>query len=544
MGNFFVLNLPNELFADVIDNLVSSIGIYKAFRLRTVNKQFNDAILHSIFDQSTDWHIDCNNPLRGRVSFMSTPLVARLLFAQTKLNPRRRPVLSAICRAAKALSVHGQQTDQQRLENTRAVCEAVALHLSAPDVLSLLAGSSPHSFSDAGDIQIAFSAAIIHGNIPEIHTLLAKGADVNYNVNHTYFSRPLQLATAQGRLDVVQILLDHGVDVHALAGVNADYMPYKSDAKAIRLVSYLSSNGSALRVACLAGHGHIVHALLQPRYGIATSGLEYEAAIMAATRGGHADLVVLLISKTGQPLASHLRQEIFWEASYHGREAIVRMMLIDHGVNVNSTRSEDRLSALQLATMGNRADVMRLLLDNGARDFDMSYRKGTPLLIAAERGHEEAVQVLIDYGADINLPSRHQHALEMAAIASQTHMLRLLLRNGADINAPSFIQIFTVGESALYFAIREGFQPAVRVLVEAGVPLSSTMIDKTRITRSPNLEGVVKTLLEIGAFTAESLHKARAENIVEPCSEPGLDTAEQERLARKKWEDSNWTGKY
>jgi hypothetical protein len=67
--------------------------------------------------------------------------------------------------------------------------------------------------------------------------------------------------------------------------------------------------------------------LLQPRY----------VNILTATRGGHAELVALLLTqKTEQSPTSllGLKRHIFLEASYYGHEAIVRMVL-KAGVDVN-----------------------------------------------------------------------------------------------------------------------------------------------------------------------------------------------------------------
>ncbi|KAL7273788.1 hypothetical protein RUND412_003330 [Rhizina undulata] len=116
-----IKNLPADIFADVIDALVRSIGIYKAVRLRTVNKLFDYAILRAIFDSQV---VNFHDPVQQLpIRRMCPPIVARLLFVQTKNNPNRSHVLFAISRAVQALA--GPQTDEvQRLERTRAICEA------------------------------------------------------------------------------------------------------------------------------------------------------------------------------------------------------------------------------------------------------------------------------------------------------------------------------------------------------------------------------------------------------------------------------------
>ncbi|KAF8243592.1 ankyrin [Wilcoxina mikolae CBS 423.85] len=545
-------NLPAELFAEVIDNLVPCIGPYKALRLRTVNKRFNDAILYSIFDNpAINWYRD-PGIYTDHYDFrqMTAPLSSRMLFAQIKRNPDRTHILSAICRAAKAcaLDEYGQQTYEQQLENTRTLCEAVAYHLRPTHIMAIYPCSClPHTISP--DLQNAFCATIFLGNISMIRTLLAKGADVN--ADNTYFSRPLQLAIIRGRLDIVQLLLDHGADANAIAASGKSWWPpairYYRETK----TCYWSSDGSPLRVACLAGQDHIVHVLLQPRYEVATSGVEYEAAIMAATLSGHTHLVALLIEKTGQPLASKLRQNIFWEASYYGRESIVQLM-IDNGMDVNARRSWRwfrHLTALQIAASRNRANVIRLLLNNGAQDQYISRPSGgTALLIAVDGGHEEAVQVLLDHGGDLN-SQLHKEALQRAAIKGQTHMIQFLLRMGADFNAPydpllgtsinrpsPYDSDLTVGEMTLSMAVERDNEQAVRVLAKAGVRLRPAMFGQKGVMQAP-ISGIVETLLETGAVTTELLEYART--LDPPNRNRSMSAHEQ-----KKWKTRDWYGKY
>ena len=426
-------------------------------------------------------------------------MAARLLFAQIKTNPDRSHVLSAISRAVQAL---GPQTDEQRLDNTRVVCEAAAEHLCTPRTLTFLK-QAVHSFSDAENAQHTLSAAIVVGNAATVRALLAN-ADVN--ADNKYFGRPLPLAARWGHLEIVQLLLTRGADINASGN-------YERRAAACDDEYY---GGSAIRAASLVGQDHIVRALLEPRHGLLTSGAEYEKAVLAATRGGHASLVQLLLEKwTGQYPASlsQLHHEIFWEASYGGHEALVRMML-ENEVDVNAERGLEQMytSALQHAAVHGHDKVMRLLLQRGADPNFAGCYNGPVIGGAVKNGHEEAVQLLLDYGANIHGVDGHTRPLVVAARYGQVHMIRFLLQRGTDINSLDYD--IGVGSRALTSAVFRGLSPVVRVLVEAGVPPNNPSQNHDSVLSAMTLDSrhVLDTLFELGAQEVDPLQSIFAED--------------------------------
>lgn len=64
-----------------------------------------------------------------------------------------------------------------------------------------------------------------------------------------------------------------------------------------------------------------------------------------------------------------------------------------------SLRPSERLVG---AATDNNLDELRLAIADGA-DVNFRRTKNTPLLLALQRGHKEAAQILVDAGADINM---------------------------------------------------------------------------------------------------------------------------------------------
>ncbi|MNP63955.1 Ankyrin repeats (3 copies) [compost metagenome] len=108
---------------------------------------------------------------------------------------------------------------------------------------------------------------------------------------------------------------------------------------------------------------------------------------------------------------------------------------------------------------------MRLTLEHGADLKSTNRYGGTALIPAAERGHVETVQMLIDAGVDVNHLNRlHWTALLEAVILGDggprhVEIVRRLLQAGAD---PTIAD--KDGVSALEHARQRGYQEMVQLL--------------------------------------------------------------------------------
>ncbi|CAN0000314.1 unnamed protein product [Ascophyllum nodosum] len=84
---------------------------------------------------------------------------------------------------------------------------------------------------------------------------------------------------------------------------------------------------------------------------------------------------------------------------------------------------------------GDLAKLRRYVEAGGELEKRDSYR-ATPLLLAAEKGHEDCVTFLLDSGADITATDEHDYtALHLAAFYGRVGVVALLLSRGADTTA-------------------------------------------------------------------------------------------------------------
>jgi len=101
----------------------------------------------------------------------------------------------------------------------------------------------------------------------------------------------------------------------------------------------------------------------------------------------------------------------------------------------------DGESALHIASY--QADVVKLLIQNGADVNAVNKKKETPLHDSAHGGHADVAKVLIQNGADVNAVDCEKSTALHAAIGDPMFFLSnygadvatLLIKNGVDVNA-------------------------------------------------------------------------------------------------------------
>jgi ankyrin repeat protein len=96
--------------------------------------------------------------------------------------------------------------------------------------------------------------------------------------------------------------------------------------------------------------------------------------------------------------ASTVLSEQLLKASETGDLATVRR-LVSEGARVDS-KYQDGTTALMLAALNDRTEIVRLLLDKGANVSARNIRGETPLSDAAEIAKADTLRLLLDHGAD------------------------------------------------------------------------------------------------------------------------------------------------
>ena len=116
----------------------------------------------------------------------------------------------------------------------------------------------------------------------------------------------------------------------------------------------------------------------------------------------------------------HRRQ--LWLATLNGNEAAARDLIV-RGADVNCREPGSGSTPLVVAAEMGHDAIVRALLDAGA-DTDLAANDGaTPLHIAADSGHDAIVRALLDAGADKTMLFHGRTALAVAKTAEIKDLL-------------------------------------------------------------------------------------------------------------------------
>jgi uncharacterized protein len=150
---------------------------------------------------------------------------------------------------------------------------------------------------------------------------------------------------------------------------------------------------TGLMVASERGRPDIIKLLLDHKADPNAAGRDGVTALMLAAENNQPEIVKLLLGRGADP---NRQDKNGWtavlKAAYQGNAKCIEI-LASH-----SKLELDR--ALLVATLMERKDAVKILLDSGAEvDFRASDGR-TPLILAAGKGNKDIVQLLLQAGAD------------------------------------------------------------------------------------------------------------------------------------------------
>lgn len=382
--------------------------------------------------------------------------------------------------------------------------------------------------------------AVYDQDVDRVRQLIRAGADVNATNN--YGANAMQLAAEVANRDILKLLLDAGADADSPnpEGQTALMLVARTgDVDAARLlirqgatIDARESWGQQTALMWAAARRHPAMMELLIREGAAIDAVsairDYNSHVTAEGRakrldsGGLTPLLYAVRENCKACVDVLVKNEVDLDkpdpdgvsplllAILNANWDIARQ-LIDAGADIQqwdmfgqaplfaavSNRNESGLTVDGVMNESDGLDIIRMLLDGGANpNMQLFYRPArarggplsrdtTPLIQAASNGDVEVMKLLLQYGAEADLPQADLQTPVSALAGARGDQdtlvegMQLLVDAGADLNVmavPHHLQR-NRGGTPLHFAVRARNDKVVAALVELGADIDGKDID-------------------------------------------------------------------
>lgn len=541
----------------------------------------HDKVVRYMLDHNVDpsaQDLFGNSGLIAAAGAGQADIVDMLLSAKANVNAQTQAGHTALMgavekgdmRIVQALLKAGANVNAKNNKNESALFPAVQTgNLRLVEALLLagaetnIANSRPMTSNDSGYTPLMYAAR--HGLVATdgpwveiVRVLLAKGADANLRSHHG--ATALSIAERNGYADIIDALRSAGARKETVyTSLTIDDALIKASKNGdLSKVRQLFTEGAQANVknrlgvtpllaAAMGGHTAIVQVLVEndvkvnavpaglrdwalsaariplDEEDITQAAARGDTALIIAVRQGHTDTVRYLLDHGADVNRPNRQNEsALFVAAELGRAEIMRALL-SKGANANAAEKENRTSSftVALSSIGRNtvlikaaqhghAEVTQILLEAGALPNTPGFLGKTALFWTAERGHLGVAQVLLEKNADPNLKDvSGLTPLMVAASNGNVKMVETLLKNKAEINAREGSEttapgsMFGVsGATALIHAARAGHANVVKILLEAGSDVTATDsngINALKGAESNGHAGVVAVLKAAGA---------------------------------------------
>ncbi len=212
----------------------------------------------------------------------------------------------------------------------------------------------------------------------------------------------------------------------------------------------------------------------------------------------------------------NVHHNVFLEAVHKQQIETVRtMMEKDHSL-VNALDIDNGWSPLMIACFHGNAEMVRMLINSGARMEDTDFHTGLDAAyFCAERGSGECMALLIRAGVDPSHTRRviygrlpmMMNALHVACWKGKTDVVAVLLQAGVDANARAKSYALF---SPLHFAATEGHTEIVKLLLAHNADPTArdgrraiTAIEMAELSKHPETAAVLRSEPERDNFVAQ-----------------------------------------
>ena len=351
------------------------------------------------------------------------------------------------------INAHSSITDSQKAADSVSKLDIVNTIRSLLD-----GGVDVDARCSQGETALYRASKAGHEDIVQL--LLEAGAETSGSTSRC----PLYAACEHGSTQIADLLLQHGADPNASsASTEGPYIPLMS-----RISAYVASSSSS-PICCAMKKGYIDVVDLLLKHG---------ADVNTQDHAGKSALIYFIELLNFQ---TYKASQILNPPGKRNLDMLKSMLLAGGDVNIKSVNNGQ--NALHIASSFGICDVMMVLIQHGANCNHLTASGKSALDLACEKGHEEAIELLLKNGAkpdtetattgssfnaDSGYYSRHpaMPVLCTAAKNGSETMVKMLLKHEANVNASD-----EKGNTALHLATSNA---VIETLLKAGANANAT----------------------------------------------------------------------
>ena len=330
----------------------------------------------------------------------------------------------------------------------------------------------------------ALALACFYGHYDSVKVLLEAASNPNISDNEGCTS--LHTAAIGGSSKkIIQAIINHGADVKATSKKRFTALMMACKHKNLHTAKVLLKAGSDTNIAdkdgntCLMYAVHcdcnkdVLQAIIDRGADVNMTDKSNVTALMIALVKKYTDAILLLLKAGADPnirkddcTATCLMYAVDTDCSKEVLQAIT-----DHGADVNAT-SKETSTALMIACEKSYTDAINVLLEAGADpNIALDDSSVTCFMCAVLKDcSKDVLQAMIDHGADVNATSTAGTALMIACTKRYTDAIYLLLKAGANPNIAD-----DSGVTCLMRAVGEDCSNEVlQAIIDHGAEVNST----------------------------------------------------------------------
>jgi ankyrin repeat protein/L-ascorbate metabolism protein UlaG (beta-lactamase superfamily) len=412
------------------------------------------------------------------------------------MTPLNRAALSGRSDVASELIRRGANIHTGDVDNSQPLhCAAISGDTTIAEML-LSRGTDINVRDDNGLTPLHFASS--YRQLPMVGYLLQNDADANAQTSQGM--APISYAAFSNNLELAELLIEHGADVNRSMSDGSTPLHNAAYRGALVVFDYLVEHGADIHAKDNEG-ASVLHAALGPNaYDIAKKlvDLGLDANIRTSANAtplhylgwhGTVETAELLLEHGADINAQNDNGWTPLTFAAHSSYELTRFY-VSRGADVNPDMPADTvdgrcrvsgITPLYGAVRSDSLNTVMLLVEHGA-DLNIPDHNGvTPLHYAVGNGNSEIARYLLSQGAALSREDRYERTeLHTASVMGMHDLAELLIDAGADVSAQD-----AFGRTPLDYALSHGFADGAELLKDKGATINNVK-DLTNTTELLN----------------------------------------------------------